>query len=254
MSLRQRDCHFQCALPFATVDGEDTVTHDALYRFGIVVVVLIGCFRIRIHSVGLYRTGEHHQTAHLFAQVGVVRHLLCQDVHCALERRIRIRHFFREERLCRLHRVCSGILRHQRPCQRLQATGDRHRRTGLSLGTIRQVQILRLHQSLRFLYLFRQFRGQLALGLDGGKDLALALFQLAQVLQPVVDGTQHLVIQRAGPLFPVACNKGDGLAVIQQGDGVVDLFLPQLELVSQFLWDIQYRFTPFRFCLNVSLL
>jgi len=91
-----------------------------------------------------------------------------------------------------------------------------------------------------------QFRCQLALCFDRRADFIFPLFQFPQILQPVINGTKHLIVQRAGTFFPIPCNKRDRLAVVQQGNGIVDLFLPQLEFGSQFLWNIQINFL--RFC------
>ena len=246
MSFRQRNCHFQSTLPFAAVNGKDPVPHNAFHRLCIVVVVLVRRIRIFLCGTGLYRSGRHHQPTHLLSQVGIICHFLRQNVHCPLQCRFSVRHFLLQKSFCLLSRIRPGILCHEDSCQRFQSAGNRHRCPCFPLGTIGQVQVLGFHQCFCTADLFFQFRCQLALCFNRRADFFFPLFQLPQVLQPVVNGTKHLIVQRAGTLFPVPCNKRDRLAVVQQGNGIVDLFLPQLKFGSQFLWNIQIEFL--RFC------
>ena len=208
---------------------------DLFHRLLIVVVVPVGRFCVLVRCVGTNRAGQHGEPAHLFAQVGVVRHLLRQNVLGTLNRCCRIWHFlFRGNKRSGLpFRLHTGILRHQCPCQRFQSPCDRHGCPCLSLGAVRQIQILHLHQRSGTLNLLRQLRCQLSLCLNGAGDLRLALFQLPQVLQPVVQFPKQLVIQRAGHLFPVPCDKRNGLAVVQQCHCVLHLLRAQVKLLRQ---------------------
>ena len=56
-------------------------------------------------------------------------------------------------------------------------------------------------------------------------DLLLALFEIAQIGEPVKKLSEYLVVKRAGDLLAVSGDKRDGLSVIYKLNGVVHLLL-----------------------------
>ena len=64
----------------------------------------------------------------------------------------------------------------------------------------------------------RQFGGELALLLDTAQDGGLALGQASQIVQAAFNLAQLFFVQAARHLFAIARDKGNGIAVIEQGN------------------------------------
>ena len=77
---------------------------------------------------------------------------------------------------------------------------------------------------------------------DAVEDDGSTLIQLAQISQPLLEPTQLGVIERAGRLFPVACNKGHGCTAIKQRDGSLDLLRADTQLLGNAKVNWLHRF------------
>lgn len=60
---------------------------------------------------------------------------------------------------------------------------------------------------------------------DGGFDLLAPLGEIAQILKPCFERPECRVIHRAVLFLAVAGDKRNGVALVQQGDDVFDIFL-----------------------------
>ena len=69
--------------------------------------------------------------------------------------------------------------------------------------------------------------------LDGAADLRLSLLQIAQVLEPVGQLAQELVVHGAVELLAVAGDEGDGGPLVQQSDHIVDLLHRAVQLPGE---------------------
>ena len=104
----------------------------------------------------------------------------------------------------------------------------------LCLATLleRQVQILQAGLGVAAFDEGTQIIGQRPLLLDGCEDGLLAVFQLAQVLQPPLEGAKLRVIQSAGDLLAVAGDERDGVAFVEKLDRGFDLGNLNAEFLS----------------------
>ena len=68
-----------------------------------------------------------------------------------------------------------------------------------------------------------QLVGQLALRLNEILDLLTALFDIAQIIQPLLKRTQYGVIKTPRDLFAVTRDEGDGVALVNESDRLFDL-------------------------------
>ena len=73
---------------------------------------------------------------------------------------------------------------------------------------------------------------QFPLGVDGLENSLLAFGEVAQVSHAVADDAQPVFIQCAGPVFPVPCDEGRGVAFVQKLDSRLDLDLAELKVLS----------------------
>ena len=99
--------------------------------------------------------------------------------------------------------------------QRLQTALLGHRSTGTTLRTVGTVKILQVGHGHRPIQRRRQFLSEGALLLDDSAVFFPLFLQVTQIHQPFSQFPQHLVVQRAGLLFTIAGDKGDGVTVIQ---------------------------------------
>ena len=74
---------------------------------------------------------------------------------------------------------------------------------------------------------------ELALRVDEQDDVLFALLKIAQVGQALVERAQGDVIHAAGGLFTVARDKGDGVALVDELDGCLDVGGLKVELARE---------------------
>ena len=85
--------------------------------------------------------------------------------------------------------------------------------------------------------LVAQLGGQLALRLDEGEDDLLAVFEIAQVGQALIEGAQGDIVHAARGFLAVAGNEGDGVALVDKRHDGVDHGRAHLELIGKELDD-----------------
>ena len=125
--------------------------------------------------------------------------------------------------------------------QGLQALLLGHAGPGAALGPVGPVQVLHLRQGGGALDGLLQFGGQVPLLLDGGLHLPFAGRQAPQVVQPVRQGPDGLVVHGAVLLLAVAGDKGHGVALIQQGHHGLGVLRLYVELRRQSLYHLVHR-------------
>ena len=74
-----------------------------------------------------------------------------------------------------------------------------------------------------------QLVGQLALALDALEDGLLALGELAQQADALLDDAHHLLVEAAGAFLAVARDERDGVALVEQLHHALDLHLADLQ-------------------------
>ena len=111
--------------------------------------------------------------------------------------------------------------------------GARH-----ALLAIGLVEVLDALQLLGFANLLLQLGREFALGIDEHDDILFALFKIAQVAQAFVERAEGDVIHAASRFFAVAGDKGDGIPLVDELDGCVDVGDFEIELASKLCDEI----------------
>ncbi len=157
--------------------------------------------------------------------ISLVRYHLRDDIHRALQRFLHIGHALllvhiglrlRRQRLRRL--LCQDDVR-----QPLQPLLLRNAGARLSLGSVREIQVVDSHDRLRREDLRPQLLRELALLLDAAKHLLLLLLQISEISESLVEVSQHLVVERPRDLLAVSGDERDRVSLIYQFDGSFDL-------------------------------
>ena len=212
------------------------------HRLGIVVILLVHRFLLRIGRFAGQQGGALVQLPQLLAQGGIVAELLRQNVPGTGQGGGGVRHFPAQVVGRCFLRVGAAVLGQQQLGQRGQAPGAGHAGAGFALGAVGAVQILQAGQGFGNLQLLRQFLGHGALFFDGALHLVPALVQTAQIVQPLAQFAQHLVVHAAGGLLAVPGNEGDGVALIDQVDGGLHGLFVQAQLLGNG-FDMVHRFS-----------
>ena len=164
--------------------------------FLVVVVGLINRLGFFILGRGLEHSLPHGGAADVGAVLSVVGHPLRQDIPGAAYGLLRRLHALFLGNV-RGRRLFKGLLRHlheNQVRQRLQPFLFCDGGSGAAFGLIGAVQIFHRHQGGRRADLMFQLRGQFFLVADGGDHLLLAVLQVAQIAQALVQIAQHLVV------------------------------------------------------------
>ena len=99
-----------------------------------------------------------------------------------------------------------------------------------AVGLVEVLDTLELRGLANLLFeLGRKF----ALGVDEQKDVLFALFKIAQVGQALVECAQGDVVHSACGLLAVARDKGDGVALVDELDGCLDVGGLKVELAGE---------------------
>ena len=204
-------------------DGAAEVIIQAIHRV----------LRLRLGGLGHQHPPALGQLPQLLAQVGPVGDLLGQDVAGPLQGipggvhpLLRV---YKSGGL--LFRVQLGApLGGQAAGEGLQALLPGDGGPGAPRLLIGTVQVLYLCQGGCGGDGGSQFLCQLALGLNGGGHLPPALVQVPQILQPVRQPAQQLVVHGPVKLLAIAGDKWDGGPLVNKPDHIlhINFFLPQL--------------------------
>ena len=96
-------------------------------------------------------------------------------------------------------------------------------RTGQALFAERLVEVFHALQLLGFANLLLEFGRELALGANQRDDVLFSLLEVAQIRQPFVERAQRDVVHAAGDFFAVARDEGNGVALVDELDGCLDV-------------------------------
>ena len=234
--LGNGEADLQKLLLLAAVDGQDAVAGELFDGLGEVVVH--GVDRILLlRGLGGQRAVVEGKGAELLAVLGVVGHVLRDDVHGTLEGLFHsIDLLLGVNEAFRLHLDGGGVgllLGQQKLRQRLQSPLTGNRGAGLSLGAEGAVDIVHLGDGHGTVDGGHDLGGQLALGVDEVLDLLLALFQIAQGGQTLLQSTEDSIVQATRDLLAVTGDEGDGIALVDEGDGLFDLVYGEVEFFGE---------------------
>ena len=125
--------------------------------------------------------------------------------------------------------------------ERLEALllGDRRPRSALLLeGT---VQVFDFGERRGFLYLRLELGGELTAAVDGLDDFRLPRLEVAKVFETVRKGTDGLIVHFPVHLLAIAGDEGDGVALVEKGNDVLDVLLFEVEFCCNCQCDIFHK-------------
>ncbi len=166
------------------------------------------------------------QLAHQGAGVGILAQPLGEDMSGPGQRGGGIGHlFFRinERRGGLLGGAALQLLGGDQRGERFQAPLAGDGRLGPTLRLVGQIEVFQLGLLPGRIDPRLQLRRQLALLLDGLEDRDLSLLQLAEIGEALFQRADLHLVQLAGAFFPIAGDKGNGRALAEQFDGIVNL-------------------------------
>ena len=239
--------NLQKFLFFAPVDGQNLVALQLIEGLGEVVVQAVDGVRILLGGLGPQLAPLHHLLAQDLADIGVIGNPFGNDI-----RRTGQGVFHRLHALLRVDVLCRQNLRgrgalflvENGPGQGLQPLLPCHRGAGPALLLVGPVQILHLGQGLGGVDGGGQFFRQFSLGFNGRFDLPAPLLQIAEILEPLGQVPDGLVVHGPVHLLAVTGDKGNGVAHVQQGDNVFHMGKRLVQLLSQTLCDGLHRCSP----------
>ena len=133
----------------------------------------------------------------------------------------------------------AAALREEREGERLESFffGDGCARA--ALGLIRAVDILKGGKGRGLVDSFRQLLGELALLFNGFLDCIAPLLQPAQILKALGESAQGRVVHRAVQFLAVAGDEGNGVALVDELDDIIDMALFAAKLAGK---NLAYAF------------
>lgn len=106
-------------------------------------------------------------------------------------------------------------------------------RAGHALFAVGLVEVLDTLELRGLANLLLEFGREFALGVDEQNDVLFALLKIAQVGQALVECAQGDVVHATRGLLAVARDKGDGVALVDELDGRLDVGGLKVELVGE---------------------
>ena len=203
------------------------------------VIVVIGLVRGLLDGVGGLDDdvgGVLRKGAQVGDVLGVLGHRLGNDIGGAGERLLgRVEASLLVD-VCRggVERAALGRCLHDDHIgERLQTGLAGLLRAGHALFAVGLVEVLDALELRGLANLLLELGRELALRVDEQDDVLFALLKIAQVGQALVECTQGDVVHAAGGLFTVARDKGDGIALVDELDGRLDVGDLKVELVGE---------------------
>ena len=117
--------------------------------------------------------------------------------------------------------------------ERLQACLASLLRAGHALFAVGLVEVLDTLELRGLANLLLKLWREFALGVDEQNDVLFALLKIAQVRQTLVECAQGDVVHAARGFFAVARDKGDGVALVDEFDGRLDVGGLKVELAGE---------------------
>ena len=160
-------------LLLTTVNSKNTVALKLLDRLGEVVVVLINAGLLG-STLGCERAVVHGKLTKHLSDLCVIGNILCNNVTCALQGCLYGGNCLvllignNDKLLCIYGNfgVVGVTLLHNVVCKRLKSLVTGNRSSGLSLGSVGKINILKLYKSLCIVKCKGDLGGKLALGVD----------------------------------------------------------------------------------------
>ena len=220
--------HAELALALAAVDGEDAVVGDLAQGLREAVVRLVGGLLGGIGRLYDDVGGVSGKRAQLGDVLGVLGHGLGHDVRSAGEGLLgRVEAGLlvdvggrRVER-----RALGGRLHDDHIRQRLEPGLARLLGAGEPLLSEGLVQVEHALQGRGLCDLGPELVGELALCVDEGDDVLLALLEVSQVGKALLEGAERHVVHAARRLLAVARDEGDGAPLVDELDRRLDVGL-----------------------------
>ena len=127
----------------------------------------------------------------------------------------------------------GGCLHDDHVGERLQACLAGLLRAGHALFAVGLVEVLDTLELRGLANLLLEFGREFALGVDKQNDVLFTLLKIAQVGQALVEGAQGDIVHAARGLLAVARDKGDGVALVDELDGRLDVGGLKFELAGE---------------------
>ena len=228
--------HLEHILTLPPVDGQHLVALDPAHRLPEVVVEAVdGVLRLLVRCPGRQHGPAQVQLPQLLADAGVVGDALGNDVAGPLEGFRRRLH-----PLLGVDEVPGGLLYIDRRTegesqigQRFQALFPGDGGPGAPLLLVGAIQVLHLGQGGGGVDGGGQLFRQLALVLNGTLYLGFSGVQIAQILQPVGQRPQKLVVHGAVELLPVSGDKRNSGPLVNEAYYILHMLLGAAQLPGQ---------------------
>ena len=215
---------------------------ELLDRLGELIVVLVNR-----GLLGSALGGEcavcHSKLTEQLSDIRAIGDILCDNVGCALKSRLNVGNclilLIRDNDKLLGIDIDRGIvgvsLLHNVVRKRLKSLVASDRGSGLSLGSVGEVDVLELYESLRVVKSEGDLGSELTLRLDKRGYLCTALLHLTKILKSVEELTESGVIETARDLLTISGNKGDGVALVDKLDGLLNVLFLYAEFCCQCL-------------------
>ena len=228
--------HAELALALTAVDSQHAVVGYTAQRLVKVVVGLVGGLLGGVGGLDDDVGGVLRKGAQIGDVLRVLGYRLGHDVGGAGERL-----FGRVEAGLLIDVCCGGVecaalggcLHDDHVGERLQACLAGLLRAGHALFAVGLVEVLDTLELCGLANLLLEFGRELALGVDKQDDVLLTLLKIAQVGQALVECAQGDVVHAARGFLAVARDKGDGVALVDELDGCLDVGGLKVELAGE---------------------
>ena len=228
--------HTELALALTAVDSQHAVVGYTAQRLVKVVVGLVGSFLRGIGGLDDDIGGVLRKGAQVSDVLRVFGHRLGHDVGGAGERLLgRVEAGLLVD-VCRGGVECAALgrrLHDDHVGKRFQTCLAGLLRAGHALFAVGLVEVLDTLELRGLANLLLELGRELALGVDEQNDVLFALLKIAQVGQALVERTQGDVVHAARGFLAVARDKGDGVALVDELDGCLDVGGLKVELAGE---------------------
>lgn len=209
---------------------------DAAQRFVIAVVRLVGGLLGGVGGLDDDIGGVLSKGAQVGDVLRVLGYRLCHDVGRTRERLLgRVEAGFLVD-VCRGGVECAALgrgLHDDHVGERLQTCLAGLLRAGHALFAVGLVEVLDTLELRGLANLPLELGREFALGIDEQDDVLFALLKIAQVGQALVEGAQGDVVHAARGFLAVARDKGNGVALVDELDGRLDVGVLKVELARE---------------------
>ena len=228
--------HAELALALTAVDSQHAVVGYTAQRLIIAVVRLVGGLLGGVGGLDDDVGGVLRKGAQVGDVLGVLGHRLGHDVCRAGERLLgRVEAGLLVD-VCRGGVECAALgrgLHDDHVGERLQAGLAGLLRAGHALFAVGLVEVLDTLELRGLANLLFEFGRELALGVDEQNDVLFALLKIAQVGQALVECAQGDVVHATRGFLAVARDKGNGVALVDELDGCLDVVSLKVELAGE---------------------